>query len=119
MAAAIDHSVSQKPLLVDGASPEGRLPVEYGFPRRMKATVSSSVTADDVTRALSANHRFSTTRTQQLDQLRGALAALTAAMYRRTPERDASALDEAVRQVIAVARDVASERGGWNPWARR
>ena len=103
-AAAIDHAVSQKPLPVDGASPAGRLSVEYGFPRRTRVTVSSSVTPDDVTRALSANHRFSTTRAQQLQTLRDALAVLTAAMYRKAPTRDAATLDESVRQVIAVGR---------------
>lgn len=117
-AAAIDRVVSQKPAPSDGASTDGRLPVEYGFPRRRKMTISSAVTGDDIAKALSANHRFSTTRTQQLDALRTALAALTAARYRHTPDREAAPLDEAVRQVIAVARDVASERGGWRRWRR-
>lgn len=103
-AASIDHPVSQKPLLLAGASPAGRLPVEYGFPRRTKATVSSAVTANDVVRALSTNDRFSTTRAQQLETLRDALAVLTAARYRKSPNRDAATLDESVRQVIAIAR---------------
>jgi len=103
-AASIDHSVSQKPLPVNGASPEGRLPVEYGFPRRIKATVSSAVTANDVVRALSTSNRFSTTRAQQLETLRGALSVLTAAMYQKSPNRDPAILDESVRQVIAVVR---------------
>jgi hypothetical protein len=103
-AASINHSVSQKALPLNGTSPEGRLSVEYGFPRRIKATVSSAVTAPDVARALSTNSQFTTTRAQQLAALRDALAVLTAAKYQRSPSRDAAALDEAVRQVIAVAR---------------
>ena len=103
-AATIDHGVSQKPLASNGTSPEGRLPVEYGFPRRIKATVSSAVTPGDVTRALSTNGRFSTTRAQQLETLRDALTVLTAARYQKSPNRDAAALDDAVRQVITVAR---------------
>ena len=103
-AAAIDHRVSHKPLAANGTSPAGRLPVEYGFPRRIKVTVSSAVTANDVVRALSTNHRFSTTRAQQLEVLRHALAVLTAALYQKSPNRDAATLDESVRQVIAVAR---------------
>ena len=103
-AAAIDYAVSQRPLPVDGRVPEGRLAVEYGFPRRMKVTVSSAVTANDVAQALSANHRFSTTRAQQVEALRDALSVLTAAMYQKSPNRDAATLDESVRQVIAVAR---------------
>ena len=103
-AAAIGRPVSHKPLPLDGAPPEGRLFVEYGFPRRTKATVSSGVTADDVARALSTKHQFSTTRAQQLETLRDSLSVLTAAMYRQSPDRKAAALDECVRQVIAVAR---------------
>jgi len=38
------------------------------------------------------------------------LSALTNALYRKEPRRDASALDEAVRHAIAVAKDVAAER---------
>jgi hypothetical protein len=82
----------------------------------VQATVSSAVTADAVAKALSANHRFSTTRAQHLEGLRTSLATLTAAMYRRSPARDATQLDEAVRQVLAVARQVASEK---TAWARR
>lgn len=103
-AALIDHAVSQKPFPVNGASPEGRLAVEYGFPRRKKVSVSSAVTPDDVTRALLTSARFSTTRAQQLESLRDALTALTAAMYQKSPSRDAAALDDSVRQVINVAR---------------
>jgi hypothetical protein len=102
-AAAIGRAVSQKPL-VNGAAPEGRLIVEYGFPRRIRLTVSSSVTADDVARALATGHRFSTTRAQYLENLRAALATLTAAMYRQSPDRDAAALDESVRHALAVTR---------------
>ena len=102
-AAAIGRAVSQKPL-VNGAAPEGRLIVEYGFPRRTTVTVSSAVTPDDLTRALSTGRTFSTTRAQQLEALRTALSTLTAAMYRQSPDRDAAALDESVRQVLAAAR---------------
>jgi hypothetical protein len=103
-AAAIGHSISQKGLERDSRVPEGRLLVEYGFPRRVRATVSSALTPDDISRALSANRQFSTTRAQQLETLRTALAALTAALYRREPDRDAAMLDESVRQAIDAGR---------------
>jgi hypothetical protein len=118
-AAAVEQTVSQKLLPANGTASEGRLVVEYGFRRRMKAAVSSSLTAADVAQFMIRKHRFTTTHAQRLDQLGSALATLTAAMYRRSPDRDATRLDDAVRQVIAVAREVASERGGWNPWPRR
>jgi hypothetical protein len=69
--------------------PEGRLLVEYGFPRRTRATVSSAVTPAQVTRD---------------ETLRSALSLLTAALYRRAPDRDAVALDESVRQIIDASR---------------
>jgi hypothetical protein len=103
-ATAIGQEISHKVLLPDGTVPEGRLLVEHGFPRRIRVTVSSAVTPDDLTRALSGNHSFSMTRAQQLEALRSALAALTAALYRRSPERDAATVDESVRQAIAAAR---------------
>ena len=103
-ASAIGREISQKDLPAGGKVPEGRLLVEYGFPRRIRATVASAVTADDVGRALAGNHQFSTTRAQQLETLRTALSAMTAALYRRTPERDAAALDDSVRQVIDAGR---------------
>jgi hypothetical protein len=103
-ATAIGHDISQKPLPPDGKVPEGRLLVEHGFPRRIKATVSSAVTPDDLTRALAGSHSFSMTRAQQLEALRTALATLTAALYRQSPDRDAAILDEGVRQVIGAAR---------------
>ena len=103
-AAAIGQPISQKPLAPGAAAPEGRLSLGYGFPRRRTVTVSSAVTGDDVTRALAGDNGFSTTRAQQLETLRDSLAVLTAARYRKTPNRDAAALDECVRQVIAVAR---------------
>lgn len=103
-ASAIGREISQKDLPADGTVPEGRLLVEYGFPRRIRATVASAVTPDDVGRALAGAHQFSTTRAQQLETLRTALSAMSAALYRRTPDRDAAALDDSVRQVIDAAR---------------
>jgi hypothetical protein len=109
-AAAINHPISRKPLLAGGAVPEGRLRVDHGLLGRTAATVSSAVTADDLARASARNGTATLTRVQQLDRLRGALAALTAAAYRRAPERDATSLDEAVRHAISMANDIAGQR---------
>ena len=118
-ATAIGQPISQKPLAGAGAVPEGRLAVDHGLIRKTGASVSSPVTADDVMRASAAADSWSTTKTQQLETLQSGLAILTSALYRKDASRDAAALDEAVRQAIAVARDLARERSGWKTWARR
>ena len=109
-AAAIDHPISQRPLPPDGAVPEGRLRVDHGLMRRAAATVSSAVTTDDLLRVSEPNGAATLTRTQQIDGLRRSLATLTAAIYRRAPERDAASLDDAVRHAIGVANDIAGQR---------
>ena len=128
-AAAINHPISQKPLPAGSAVPEGRLRVEYGLLGRSAATVSSAVTEGDLARAGTPESAATLTRVQQLDGLRRSLAALTAAAYRRAPDRDAASLDEAVRHAISVANDIAGQRsrlrqgfgaGGWpgKKWRR-
>jgi hypothetical protein len=118
-AAAIDQPISQKALAADGATPEGRLLVRHGVLRKTGASVSSAVTADHV-RAAARGGALSKTRQQQLEGLQSALSTFSTALYRKDPSRDGSALDDAVRHAIAVARDVAAERR-WQgmPWARR
>ena len=119
-AAAVGQAISQKPSARNAAVPDGRLLVEHGLLRRSGITVSSAATADDIARARSANGAFSTTRLQQLEGLQTGLSTLTAALYRQAPARDAATIDEAVRQAIAVAKDIARERS-WlsTQWARR
>lgn len=113
-ATAIGQPVSHKALPSDGRIPEGRLLVAYGFPRRIKATVASAITTDDVSRALSGEGHAGTTHVRQLEALRDALAALTAAMYRRAPERDAAQLDDSVRHAIEAGRHRGRFRAaGW------
>ncbi|HEX6164890.1 MAG TPA: hypothetical protein VFZ31_16095 [Vicinamibacterales bacterium] len=116
-AAAIGQPISQKVLRAGDATPEGRLIVRHGLIRKISASISSSVTADEVRRA---SGPFSTTRQHQLEGLQSALSTFSNALYRKEPVRDASALDDAVRHAIAVAKDVAGERR-WQgmPWAKR
>jgi hypothetical protein len=121
-AAAIGRTVSQRPLPKDGVVPEGRLLVRFGAVRPAAATVSSSVTPDEVGRSTSRNAAAITlTRGHHLAGLQSGLADLTAALYRASPSRDAAVLHEAVRHAISVAREVAAERNWWSqhrPWAR-
>lgn len=107
-AVAAGRALSRKPLASDAATPEGRLRVDHGLMGRGAVTVSSAATPQD----LSGVTRF--------DGLRAALALLTAAMYRREPERDAVALDNAVREASDAAAILRSERGLVKTlWARR
>ena len=119
-AAAVGQTISQKPIPPNAAVPDGRLLVEHGLLRRSGITVSSAATADDIARAKVTNNAFSTTRLQQLEGLQTGLSTLTAALYRQAPARDAATIDEAVRQAISVAKDIARERS-WlsTQWARR
>jgi hypothetical protein len=120
-AAAIGRTVSQRPLPKDGVVPEGRLLVRFGAVRPAAATVSSSVTPDDVGRSTSRNAASIThARGHHLEGLQSGLADLTAALYRQSPSREPAVLNEAVRHAISVARDVAAERNFWKTrWAQR
>ncbi len=119
-AAAIGHPISQKIASPGATATEGRLRVEHGLLRKTVATVASAVTAGDVARArANAGAAFSTTRQQQLESLEAGLSIMTAALYRQQPTRDPSALDDSVRQAIAIARDIAAEQTAWKRWARR
>ena len=117
-AAAIGQTMSQKPVAAGAKPPEGRLLVRHGLARNTQVAVSSSTTADDVRRAGQLDPA-SVTRLQQLDGLRDALTALTAMSYRREPVKDASSLDDALRQTIAVAHLLAAERSWIKQWLRR
>jgi hypothetical protein len=119
-AAAVDQPISQKRADSNGAPVEGRLIVRHGVFRPAMRSVSSSTTADDVRRAREAgSQRLSTTRQQQLEGLQAGLTTLTAALYPREPVRDASALDDAARQALTIARDLQHERRAWKTWAQR
>jgi hypothetical protein len=117
-AVATNRSISRKPLPPDGVTPAGRVRVDRGLVRRHAVSVSSAVTPAD----LDGHAR--------LDALRDGISLLSTTMYRRAPDRDAVAIDEAVRQAIAIAGDEASRRSrlrqgfgvrGWvkTLWARR
>jgi len=120
-AAAIDQPISQRPAGDDDAAPEGRLLVKHGRIKPIAATVSSAVTADDVTRAReSRTAKFSTTRLQQLERLQTSLAAITAALYQRGGSGSDASYEEDVRHAIAVGKEIAAERS-WvrSRWGRR
>lgn len=108
-AAAIGRGISQK--AVTGAVPEGRLVVKHGLVRPVSTAVSSSITAEDLARAIAEpDAELSTTRLQQIEELQSLLRSFTAANYGRA-NRDSSALGEGVRRAVAIADDVAKARG--------
>lgn len=119
-AVALNHRVSQQPLVAGDHPPEGRVAVTHGWLRRTTLSVSSSVTPDHVAVVVGSGVSMTATRLQQLDELKMGLAAMTAALYDQSPSRDAAALDEAVGQAAALAADLAAERGWWKSrWVRR
>ena len=114
-APAIGHAVSQKVASAGASVPDGRLLVERGWPKALRVCVSSSVTADDVDRALAALPQINTDTTltpsatvtsrQQLVELRDGLRMLTAAVYPQSPVRDQRLLADAVKHGRAMATD--------------
>ena len=117
-AAAIGRPVSQHAAPKDGSVPAGRLLVRAGVLRPVTATVSSSITADEVGRSVSRNAELMTlTRGHHLEGLQSGLALMTAALYRQSPSREPAELNEAVRHAISVGREIAAERragvGAW------
>ena len=107
-AAAIGHAVSQKVVPPAGISPEGRLLVQRGWPNALQAAVASSVTPDDVDRAIAALPASATvTSRQELADLREGLRAFNAAVYPQTPVRDVVLLDNALKHGLAMSHQLA------------
>ena len=112
---AIGRAVSQRPLAGAGRAPEGRLAVQHGRVGVVRASVASSITADDVARAISdLPAEMSETRRQQLGALRSGLLTLTAAVYPEAPVRDPATLDDVVRHGLSMAQQLARSGGRWS-----
>ena len=89
--------------------PEGRLLVESRL-GRARAAVTSSVTADAVTRALDTRPLSPVRDRVRLEGLRDALAVVTRAQYGAETMPGPADVVEALRTVLEAARDLASER---------
>jgi RES domain-containing protein len=104
---AISHAVSQKVVSPGGVTPDGRLLVQRGWPNALQSAVSSSVTPDDVDRAIAALPAAATvTARQELVGLRDGLRAFTAAVYPQTPVRDVVLLDDALKHGLAMSHQL-------------
>lgn len=101
-AIALGRRVSQTLAAAGKGGYEGQIVVRGGFLGRKKVLVSGSVTADAVARAL-AQARGDSWR-QTLEDLRTALARLTAAEFGRESAFDAAALDESLTSGFAALR---------------
>jgi len=101
-AVALGRPVREVVLAAGAAVPEGRLVVRHRLGRQASA-VTAPITTDVVARALAAlPATASAASRQRLERLHDALAALTRAQYGAAPDRDTTAIDDAV----AAARDI-------------
>jgi hypothetical protein len=113
---AIGRPISQRSVTSDGVVTT-RIPVSHGVIRPARVTVASSVTADDVARAMGDMPEAEAARPGELEVLRDGLTALTEAAYRQTGERDSARLDAALNAAIAATSRLASERGVLSEWS--
>ncbi len=97
-----------------GATPpeagEGRLIAHGRLPRSRTTTLSASTTPGDLARQLARLPASAPAgRRQQLDEMRGALATFSSALYGPAASLDRSALDQAIASAIVLARAARSE----------
>lgn len=110
---AAGATVSQHAAGRHQAAKDGQLAVTGGFPRRTTSLVSASSTATSV--ATDGPGKHSGTESRDLEGIRGALTAFTAARYGRDESPDDGTLDEALaagRQTlerVAAAHTMAAE----------
>ena len=107
MAAGLD--VRQAGLARGQDVPEGRLLVESWL-GRVRAAVTSSATADAVTRALDARPQAPARDRVRLEGLRDALAVVTRAQYGAETAPGHADVVEALRAAREAARDLTRER---------
>ena len=97
-AVALGRPFAQTPL--DRVAPErdGQVVVSRGLIRRRRAAVSGAVTPQAIDKALGNGHLPSPASRAALEQIGGALQALSAAGYGRQPELDTLTLNTALDQ---------------------
>jgi hypothetical protein len=104
---ALDRPVAQRELVNGASRPDGQVIVAGRWPMRVDTGISGGATAETLSRALS-NANGATNRLT-LEELRDALAGLTAARYGRAEPPDLSALDEAIAGGIRATDRLAAE----------
>jgi hypothetical protein len=117
-AGALGRPIDQR-RVQDDEPVEGRLPVR-GWLRRKAATVSGTVTPEDMTKALERlPASASPARRQLLEDLQHALTVLTTTQYAREATFDRSVLDEALTRLTTAARRVRSAHAWPKAYFRR
>jgi hypothetical protein len=120
-ACAIGHRTTDRPANPNADAGEGRLVLTRGLGRRRtRRSVSSAVTASELTRAIDRlPASASAARRQRLEDLRDALSTFGSARYGRAQELDRSALDRALETALDRAREVRADERWPKPVLRR
>jgi hypothetical protein len=119
-ACALDRSVTQKPATAVSPAGDGRV-VARGLLGRGKATtLSSGVTHEDVSRALSRlPSGAEPAKRQTLEELQTALGTFNRYQYGREPQNDKSALDAALTAAQSATSRLKSDAMWPKPFLRR
>ncbi len=104
---AIGRPVAQRPAANGALIDDGQLIVGGGFTRRVRTSVSGAATPETLTRALANSNGASSRLT--IEELRDALAGLTAARYGRSDQPNLPALDEAVAGGLRATERLAAD----------
>jgi hypothetical protein len=114
---ALGRRASRSAVAPGPPSHDGHLLVRRRLLGRREAAVSSSVTSADIGRELARVPEAGTppARRQLLEELRAALATLTAAEYGRQPSSDRRSLDETLTGGISLVRRLRLEHA----WPRK
>lgn len=110
-ACALGRVVNQQPATEASAAGAGRLLFKRKAMPGGSVTISSPVTAEDLSRAANAlAPTASAAERVRLEQLSEAIAALTVAYYARPGNQDRGALDAAVTAAAAQAKSIRADR---------
>ena len=94
---------------------DGQLPSEAAD-RTRRVLVSSSVTAEALTTALTGANGSSPRQREDIEQLQLALSRFTASRYNRTADIDGVALDESLDSTTHLLRRLAARHGWLKPF---
>ena len=94
---------------------DGQLLVRSGATGRARVLVSSSVTAEALTNALTGANGSSPRQREDIEQLQLALSRFTANRYNRAADIDGVALDESLDRTTQLSRRLAARHGWLKP----
>ncbi|PYR32775.1 MAG: hypothetical protein DMF92_01055 [Acidobacteria bacterium] len=112
---ALARRVSQTVAARGADAQDGQLLFRSGRARRARVLVSSSVTAEALTNALTGTNGSSPRQREDIEQLQLALSRFTANRYNRTADIDGEALDESLDSATQLLRRLAAGYGWLKP----